>query len=115
MPADVASGALKKWHFRGTHSRLQPMIQAAWTIKNHWKGVLRWFESRINNGILEGLNSLIQAARNKARGYRNSDNMITVSYLIAGELQFEFDNKLSELRLTYNKQRGAKIFRAPFV
>jgi transposase len=92
MPADVALGALKKWYFWATHSRLQPMIQAAWTIKNHWKGVLRWFESRINNGILEGLNSLIQAARNKARGYRNSDNMITVSYLIAGKLQFEFDN-----------------------
>jgi transposase len=92
MPADIALGALKKWYFWATHSRLQPMIQAARAIKNHWNGVLRWFESRINNGILEGLNSLIQAAKNKARGYRNSDNMITVSYLIAGKLQFKFDN-----------------------
>jgi transposase len=76
MPADVASGILKKWYFWATHSRLQPMIQAARTIKNHWNGVLRWFESRINNGILEGLNSLIQAAKSKARGYRNSDKRI---------------------------------------
>lgn len=92
MPADIASGLLKKWYFWATHSRLQPMIQAARTIKNYWNGVLRWFDSRINNGILEGLNSLIQAAKNKARGYRNSDNMITVSYLIAGKLQFEFNS-----------------------
>jgi hypothetical protein len=32
--------------------------------------VLRWYDSKINNGILEGLNSLVQAAKAKARGYR---------------------------------------------
>lgn len=39
-----------------------------------------------SNGILEGTNSLVQAAKRKARGYRNKQKMITVIYLIAGRL-----------------------------
>jgi len=63
---------LKKWYFWATHSRIEPIKQAAYTIKNHWDGVLQWKKSLINNGLLEGLNSLIQAAKVKARGFRNT-------------------------------------------
>ncbi|MBU1744460.1 MAG: transposase [Proteobacteria bacterium] len=42
----------------------------------------------INNGILEGINSLIQAAKAKARGYRITKNLITMIYLIGGKLEF---------------------------
>ncbi len=34
------------------------------------------------------MNSLIQAAIAKARGYRNPQNLITMAYLIAGKLEF---------------------------
>jgi len=54
--------ALKKGYFRATQSRLEEIKDVAKTIKSHWSGVLRWFDSKINNGILEGLNSLIKAA-----------------------------------------------------
>ena len=50
---------LNKWYFWATHSRFNPMIKAAKTIKRHWDGIVKWFESKINNGILEGLNSVI--------------------------------------------------------
>jgi len=79
---------LQRWYFWATHSRLEPMIKAARTIKQHWAGVLRWFESGITNGILEGINSLIQAAKAKARGYRSTRYLITMVYLIAGKLEF---------------------------
>ena len=69
--------------------RLEPIINAAKTIKNHWDGVLRWFTSIINNGILEGINSLIQAAKARARGYRTKRNLITMIYLIAGKFTFD--------------------------
>ena len=36
-------------------SGLPPMVKVAYTLMNHWDGVLRWFESQITNGILEGL------------------------------------------------------------
>jgi transposase len=89
QPAEETEAFLKKWYFWATHSRLEPIIKAAKTIKNHWEGVLRWFTSKINNGILEGINSLIQAAKARARGYRTKRNLITMIYLIAGKLDFE--------------------------
>jgi len=78
--------SLKKWYWWASHSRLEPMKDAARTIRKHWEGILRWWESRITNGVLEGLNSLIQAAKAKARGYRTSRNFITMIYLLTGKL-----------------------------
>ena len=78
---------LKKWYFWATHSRLQPMIEAARTVKRHWDGILRWHDTHIANGILEGINSLVQAAKAKARGYRSSHNLKAMIYLIAGKLE----------------------------
>jgi transposase len=89
QPAAAAEGFLKKWYFWATHSRLEPIKEAAYTIKRHWDGVLRWFHSKINNGILEGINSLIQAAKARARGYRTKRNLIAMIYLIAGKLNFD--------------------------
>ena len=86
QPKEEAEAFLKRWYFWVTHSRLKPMIEAARTIKRHWNGVLGWFESGMTNGILEGINSLIQAAKAKARGYRSNKNFITIVYLIAGKL-----------------------------
>ncbi|MFC1529090.1 ISL3 family transposase [Gemmatimonadota bacterium] len=88
LPEELAEPFLKKWYFWATHSRLPAMIDVARTIKNHWDGVLRWFKSRINNGVLEGINSLIQAAKARARGYRTTRNLITIVYLIMGKLRF---------------------------
>jgi transposase len=85
----TAETFLKKWYFWATHSRLDPIKKAAYTIKRHWDGVLRWFTSRINNGILEGINSLIQAAKSRARGYRTKQTLATMIYLIAGKLKFD--------------------------
>ena len=83
-----AEAFLKRWYFWATHCRLEPMKQAAATIKRHWDGILRWFTSRISNGILEGANSLIQAARSRARGYRSTKNLIAMIYLLGAGLSF---------------------------
>ena len=88
QPPDQAEHFLKKWYFWATHSRIEPIKDAAYTIKRHWDGVLNWFKSRINNGILEGFNSLVQAAKARARGYRTTEYLITMIYLITGKLRF---------------------------
>ncbi len=67
---------------------MEPIKEAAYTIKRHWDGVLQWFKSRINNGILEGINSLVQAAKARARGYRTTKNFIAMIYLVGGKLNF---------------------------
>ena len=65
------------------------MIKGAKTIKKHWAGVLRWFTSRISDGVLEAINGLIQSAEVEARGFRSSRYLITMVYLIAGKLDFK--------------------------
>jgi transposase len=83
---EAATAYLKKWYFWATHSRLDPMIDAAHTIKRHWDGILRWFSSKIANGLIEGINSLVQAAKAKARGYRSIRNLKAMIYILAGKL-----------------------------
>ena len=87
QPRKHAETYLRKWCNWAARSRVPAMVDAARTIKNHWHGVLRWFTSKITNGLLEGINSLIQAAKAKARGYRTSRNLIAMVYLIAGKLE----------------------------
>jgi transposase len=85
--ADEFIARLKAWYYWATHSQLEPMKQAAYMIKRHWDGVIRWKVSQINNGVLEGLNSVLQAAKRKARGYKLK-HFKTIAYLITGKLDF---------------------------
>lgn len=84
---------LKKWYFWATHSRMEPMKEAAYTIKAHWDGIVQWKKTHIANGLLEGLNSLIQAAKAKARGFRTFRFFKIVAFLITGKLDFALINK----------------------
>jgi transposase len=84
----LAQSYLKKWYFWATHSRLSPVIDKAKTFKNHWNGILNYVNTKIDNGVLEGINSLIQAAKNSSRGFRSIKNFIITIYLRLGKLQF---------------------------
>ena len=75
-----------KWIGWAKRSRLEPMKAVARTMEKHREGILAWFDSRISNGLIEGINSLVQAAKAKARGYRNSKTLKAVTYMIAGKL-----------------------------
>ena len=79
---------LEKWYSWARRCRLKPMKEAAKTIKAHWDGVVQWYDSRINNGLLEGLNSLIQSAKSKARGFKTFRNFKIIIYLVTGDLDF---------------------------
>lgn len=85
-PGDVAEAYLKRWYFWATHSRLPAIIRTAKTLKAHWDGVLHWFRAPISNGTLEAINSLVHAAKARARGYRTNRNLIAMVYLTSGKL-----------------------------
>lgn len=90
---------LEQWYFWVTHSRLKPIIKAAKTIKKHWGGVLEWKRSQINNGILEGFNSIVQAAKRKARGYK-IEHFKVMAYLLTGKLDLRAMNPLLPTRFS---------------
>ena len=84
-----AESYLAFWCDLVEESGIQPFKKAANTIKAHWSGIVNYIESRINNGILEGLNSKIQLAKKRARGYRKTENFINMIYFICGRLKFD--------------------------
>lgn len=65
-------------------------IKFVHTLNSHWNGVINYIKSKISNGILESINSKIQLAKRRARGFRNTLNFINMIYFIAGKLKFDY-------------------------
>lgn len=68
-------------------SRLEPMKKVAKTLQNRKEEILAYFRMRVTNAIAEGINSMIQAAKRKARGYKTIRGYISMIYLVAGKLK----------------------------
>lgn len=86
---EAAAAYLEQWYLWVMASEgVNPLKKAAQSIRAHAKGILNYFESALTNGLLEGINSLIQAAKSKARGYRSTRYLKTIIYLVAGKLDF---------------------------
>jgi transposase len=83
---DAAETYLRRWCYGAKRSRLEPVKEFVRTVEAHWEGIIAWQNSRLSNGLLEGTNSIVQAAKRRARGYRSKAKMITIIYLIAGKL-----------------------------
>lgn len=69
------------------HSRLEPMKKCALALKAHEEKILNYFKNRITNAICEGINSMVQTAKRRARGYRTFRGFAAAIYLIAGKLR----------------------------
>lgn len=85
---EEAEVRLKNWYSWAIRSQIKQVRTVAKTVKNHWNGILAWFNSQLSNGFLEAINGLIQAVKRRARGYRTTKNLINMAYLIAGKLHF---------------------------
>ena len=60
------------------------------TLRAHWSGIINYITARINSGVMEGINTKIQLAKRRARGYRNMNNFMNMIYFIAGKLKFNY-------------------------
>jgi transposase len=81
---------LIEWCQLSEASDLEHFQKVAQCVRYHMAGILEYIKSRINNGILEGINSKIQLAKRRARGYRNMDNFINMIYFISADLKFDY-------------------------
>lgn len=63
------------------------VYHAAQTLKGYKDSILAYFRYRTTNAIAEGLNSLIQAAKRRARGYRTFEGYSCMIYLVVGKLK----------------------------
>lgn len=78
-------------------SRLEPMKNVALTLKKYSEEILNIFKTKLTNAICEGINSMIQAAKRKARGYHTIEGFSCMIYLIAAKLRLACPNPLRQL------------------
>lgn len=82
---------LEKWCELVAKSAIEPMVDFVKMIKSHMYGIKTLLADRnTNNGILEGLNSLIQLAKKRARGYANVENFKNMVYFVTGKLELAY-------------------------
>ena len=71
------------------HSRLSQMKKLCGMIRDHWSEILNYFDDRYTNAILEGMNSVIQNIKRRARGFKNIEYYKTMIYLVCGKLDYD--------------------------
>ena len=65
---------------------LDPVRKALRTFSANLDRILQRWTSSHSNARLEGLNGIFQAARSRARGYRDTATFVTIIYLLAAPL-----------------------------
>ena len=68
-------------------SRLEPMKRAANSLKKFKAEILSYFINRMTNAIAEGINSMIQTAKRRARGFRTIEGYVAAIFLAVGKLK----------------------------
>lgn len=66
---------------------LKPVANALKTVAKHQEAILARWASGHSNARIEALNGIFQAAKCRARGYRNDDTFISIIYLLAAPIQ----------------------------
>lgn len=90
IPKQQVEETLKAWLNRALKSEIKQMVSFANTIITNWKGILNAFKMLVNNGISEGINSKIQAAKTKARGYPSFNNFKNMVFYLGRSFKFKF-------------------------
>ena len=71
-------------------SKIEPLKKFVNTVEDHWDGIINYVKSKINSGVMEGINNKIQLAKKRARGYRNLSNFINMVYFICGKMRSDY-------------------------
>lgn len=81
---------LNDWCIQVEQAKIPAFQKFVNTLRAHWSGIIHFVESNITNAILESINSKIQLAKRRARGFRNAKNYINMIYFLCGKLTFSY-------------------------
>ena len=88
LTVEQGEAGLREWLAWAQRSRLEPFVKLGRTIRRHMDGIVAIFDSPgLTNGPSEGINSVIQCAKARARGFRTVENMIAIVYLMTADLE----------------------------
>jgi transposase len=85
-----AKGYLWFWCDMAIEAKIESYKKFVAMIKAHWSGITAYFDKRVTNGVLEGINCKIQLAKKRARGYRKVENFINMIYFLTAKLKYDY-------------------------
>jgi transposase len=83
---EEAAPYFQRWYSWAIRCRLEPVKKVARMCKRRLGQIMNYFDHKITNGPIEGLNNKIQGLIKKAFGYRNTQRFITDIYFHCGGL-----------------------------
>jgi transposase len=78
---------LRSWIAWARRSRLEPFKRLGKTLKAHLRGILAADRLGASNAVAENINSQIQAAIVRARGFQSLRSLTNIIFLTTGKLQ----------------------------
>ena len=84
---------LQTWMENAIKTTFKPFEYLVKTLKNNYAGIVKSMKTGITNAAAEGLNSIIQMAKSRARGFRNIDNFKAMIYCLGNDFNFKFHTK----------------------
>ena len=77
----------KDWYRWATHSRLEPIIKAARSLKAHFANIATYATHRVTNALGESLNAKIEKVKRLACGFRNRAHYRIAIFFHCGGLE----------------------------
>lgn len=78
---------LNNWMECALLSKLHPIEYFVGTVKRNLKGIINAMKTGITNAVAEGINSIVQMAKSRARGFRNIDNFKSMIYYLGNDFK----------------------------
>jgi transposase len=76
---------LKGWIQWARMAKMYHFVKLADTVEKHAAHILQRFSSRLTNAVLEGTNSMISVIKSRARGFRRTESLISMCYLVSAK------------------------------
>ena len=90
---DEAESELKRWLWRASHSRIPAVHDLYEKIKRHKDNILNAIRLGMSNARIEATNNKIKLVIRKAYGFRNTQNLIDMVYLVCSDLRIPLPNR----------------------
>ena len=62
------------------------MRDVAWMLRRHEDGILAYFDERVSNGAVEGMNNKAKVVSRRSCGFRTASTYVTALYHCLGDL-----------------------------
>ncbi len=88
VPPNAVYPAIEAWIDNVFECNIAPMNKFAKSVYKNIRGIANSMITKISNGVAEGINSVVQLVKARARGYKNVENFINMIYLLGNDFKF---------------------------